>query len=82
MKGVIDLTIYYEIGNTILQKHVNTLDQLFARVMVSADDEESLFDTLQAIRTIASVKNVKGEEMIIWDTYDRIYAKYKAEKGG
>lgn len=82
MKGVIDLTIYYEIGNTILQKHVNTLDQLFARVMVSADDEESLFDTLQAIRTIASVKNVKGEEMIIWDTYDHIYAKYKAEKGG
>ena len=76
------MTIYYEIGNTILQKHVNTLDQLFARVMVSADDEESLFDTLQAIRTIASVKNIKGEEMIIWDTYDRIYAKYKAEKGG
>lgn len=76
MKGVIDLTRYYNVGDIIMQKHINTLDQLFARVMVSADSYNELFNILQAIRTSVSVKDTDGEEMIIWDTYDQIYSNF------
>lgn len=70
--GVIDLTRYYNVGDELLQKHVNTLDQLFARIMVSADDKSSLMSLIRNIRNNTSVKNVEGEEMIIWDTVDEL----------
>ena len=70
--GVIDLTRYYNEGDEILQKHVNTLDQLFARIMVSADNMEELWTTLRSIRNHVSVKNDKGEEMIIWSTFNNL----------
>lgn len=70
--GVIDLTRYYNVDDEILPKHVNTLDQLFARIMVSAPNKSSLMERLIAIREKVSVKSDKGEEMIIWDTFDSI----------
>lgn len=72
MKGVIDVTRYYKEGDEILPKHVNTLDQLFARVMVSADTEDDLKSILKDIRNKVSVKDVNGEEMIIWTTFDEV----------
>lgn len=80
MKNVIDLTCYYKEGATILQKHVNTLDQLYARVMMKADSWDELFENLQKIRNSVSIKDTEGNEMIIWDTYDQIYKNYKAGK--
>lgn len=73
--GVIDLTRYYEAGDEILPKHVNTLDQLFARIMVSADNKDELMSLIKDIRNNTSVKNVRGEEMIIWDTVDKLLKK-------
>lgn len=73
--GVIDLTRYYNEGDEIMPKHVNTLDQLFARVMVSADNKASLMSEISSIRRKTSVKNVDGEEMIIWDTVDELLKK-------
>lgn len=72
LKGVIDVTRYYKEGDEILPKHVNTLDQLFARVMVAADTEDDLIKILKNIRNKVSVKDVNGEEMIIWTTFDEI----------
>lgn len=74
--GVIDLTRYYDVGDEIIPRYVNTLDQLFARVMVTADNKDSLMVCLKSIRDAVSVKDAKGEEMIIWDTFDDIYEKY------
>ena len=80
MKNVIDLTRYYNVGDTIVPKNINTLDQLFARVMISADNYDELFEILQNIRMNVSVKDLEGNEMIIWDTYDKIYEDYKNDK--
>lgn len=74
--GVIDLTRYYNEGDEILPKYVNTLDQLFARIMVSADSKSELMSKIGRIRRKTSVKNVDGEEMIIWDTVDQLLKKY------
>lgn len=73
--GVIDLTRYYNEGDEILPKHVNTLDQLFARIMVSSSNMNNLKNILRHIREKVSVKNIDGEEMIIWDTVDELLTK-------
>jgi biotin carboxylase len=78
--GVIDLTRYYNAGDEILPKHVNTLDQLFARIMVSADNTKTLMSLLRRVREKTSVKNTDGEEMIIWDTFDSIYSHFESEQ--
>lgn len=71
--GVIDFTRYYKEGDVIEDRHVNTLDQLFGRVMVVADHKEALMELLKTIRDRVSVKDDRGEEMIIWSTFDEIY---------
>ncbi len=73
--GVIDLTRYYDVGDVILPKHANTLDQLYARVMVSTGTMEELMSLIGRIREKTSVKNISGEEMIIWDTVDELLRK-------
>lgn len=77
MSGVIDLTTYYKSGDEILPKHINTLDQLFARIMVSADSWDELWEILKKIRHTVSVKDCDGKEMIIWNTFDQIYKNHK-----
>lgn len=69
---VVNVTHFYEVGDTIVPKNINTLDQLFARIMVIGDDDATLFSTLKAIRSSVSVKDREGNEMIIWDTFDRL----------
>ncbi len=72
LKDVVDVTVYYSEGHECVPKHVNTLDQLFARVMIVSDNQESLLSSLRVVRNSVSVKNSAGEEMIIWDTFDRL----------
>lgn len=76
-KNVIDFTRYYQIGDIIGTHHLNTLDQLFARIMVVANNYDELFEVLKMIRDRVSVKDSSGHEMIIWDTFDKIYNDYK-----
>ena len=71
-KGVIDVTVYYGIGHKCIQQHINTLDQLFARVMVVADSDEELYSILKEVRNEVSVKDAEGRDLIIWDTFDRL----------
>lgn len=72
LPGVIDLTRYYNVGDEILPKHINTLDQLFARIMVSASNMDELKVLLREIRKNTSVKDINGEDMVIWDTVDKL----------
>ena len=71
-KDVVDVTVYYGCGHRCIPEHLNTLDQLFARVMIVSDTEDDLATTLQFVRNSVSVKNELGEELLIWDTVDSL----------
>ena len=72
MKPVINFLSYYNVGDTITKKHLNTLEQLFARIMVVGKDIKDIFRILDEIRNILKIKDAEGRNMIIWDTFDSI----------
>lgn len=80
ISNIVDYTHYYEIGDTITQKNQNTLDQLYARIMVVANNQNDLFITLLSIRNNLSIIDTNGKEMIIWDTFNKIYKEYGDNK--
>ena len=71
-KDVVDVTVYYGCGHKCIPDHLNTLDQLFARVMIVSDTEEELVSALQMVRNSVSVRNELGEDLLIWDTFDSL----------
>lgn len=73
MRSVINFLPYYEVGKTIMKKHLNTLDQLYARIMVLGNDKKDVFRALNEIRNTLKIKDTEGGDMIIWDTFDKIY---------
>ena len=75
LEQVIDYTHYYEIGDSIDSKKLNTLDQLFARIMIVSEDKAKMYKTLKKIRNMISVKDTNGTEMIIWTTFDKLLSK-------
>lgn len=77
-KQVVDYTQYYEIGDTVLPKNINTLDQLFARVMVVGESQEELLETLFKIRKQLAISNIEGDNMILWGTFDKLYVEQKS----
>lgn len=79
MKSVINFLPYYEVGNTITKKHLNTLDQLYARIMVLGKDIEDVFEVLKDIRNVLKIKDTEGNNMIVWDTFDKIYNDFISE---
>ena len=74
LPGVVDVTVYYGEGHECTQKHINTLDQLFARVIVVTENEEALFNTLKSIRENVKVTDRGGNILINWTTFDKLYA--------
>lgn len=79
MEGVVNFTHFYDVGDSILPKHINTLSQLFGRIMVVRNSKEELFASLKLIRDSVSVLDNNGQEMIIWDTFDKIYDDFITE---
>ena len=69
---VVDFTIYYKVGDEMTTNKLNTLDQLFARVMVVGTSKSDLFMKLKNIRNMLSVKDAEEKDMILWSTFDRI----------
>ena len=69
---VVDVTTYYHIGDEITAEKLNSLDQLYARIIVVADNESELFGVLDIIRDTLRIQDDANKEMIIWNTYDRI----------
>ena len=76
LEQVVDYTHYYEIGDSIDSKKLNTLDQLFARIMIVSGAKANMYETLKKIRNMVSVKDINGTEMIIWTTFDKLLSKY------
>lgn len=72
IEGVVNFTHFCDEGDTILPKHINTLSQLYGRVMIVRDNQEELIQGLKEIRNIISIKDTEGEDMILWDTFDKI----------
>lgn len=70
--GIVDITVYYGEGHECVPKHLNTLDQLFARVIVICDDEKELFKTIMKIRGLVKVTDNKNNDMINWTTFDKL----------
>ena len=64
---------YWKEGDTVLPKHIGTLDQLFCRIPVIVKGKDSLASIMQAIKNSLSVKDKEGNEMIIWSKFDEIY---------
>ncbi len=72
IEGVVNFTHFCDEGDTILPKHVNTLNQLYGRVMIVRDNKEDLISGLKEIRSTISVKDTEGNDMILWETFDHI----------
>ena len=73
MKNVVDVTTYYHLGDTITEEKIGSLDQLFARIIVVAESRKEMYETFYAIRHSLSIMDSDGCDMIIWDTFDKIF---------
>lgn len=71
-----NITQYWTIGETILPKHIGTLDQLLARIPIITKGKKRLSEIMMEIKQNLSVKDVNGEEMIIWSKFDDVYNSY------
>lgn len=80
MRSVVDFTHYYEIGDAITKNKINTLDQLYARIMVVGKEKTEIFKVLKEIRNTLKIKDTEGKDMIIWDTFDKIYCDFNKSK--
>ena len=81
IEGVVNFTHFCDKGDSILPKHINTLSQLYGRVMIVRDTEASLLDGLQEIREAIVIKDSEGKDMILWNTFDKLVSARKAELG-
>lgn len=73
IEGVVNFTYFCDEGDTILPKHINTLSQLYGRVMIVRNNQESLFEGLKQIRDTIMIFDKDGNDMIMWETFDNIY---------
>lgn len=71
-----DVIVYWKESDTILPKHIATLDQLLCRIPVIVKGKERLAEIMKTIKSSLSVKDKEGKEMIIWSKYDDIYNDY------
>lgn len=76
IEGIVNYTHFCDINDTILPKHINTLSQLYGRIMVVRESKAELFASLKKIRDSISVLDNKGHEMVIWDTFDKLYNNF------
>ena len=71
-----NITQYWSIGESVLPKHIGTLDQLFARIPIITKGKERLSEIMKEIKQNLSVKDSDGQEMIIWSKFDEICKDY------
>lgn len=71
LPGVVNVTQYYDIGHTCMPNHINTLDQLFARIMIVESSHEALTNKMKEIRKMVIVKDENGNDLINWTTFDK-----------
>ena len=79
MNSVVNFIHYYKIGNSITKKHLNTADQFYARIMVIGQNKKDICAAMNQIRNTLVVKDENNQDMIIWDSFDRIFGDYLKE---
>ena len=67
---------YWKEGDTVLPKHLGTLDQLFARIPIIVKGKERLLEIFKTIRASLCIKDDRQQEMIIWSRLDNIFNDY------
>lgn len=67
---------YWKPGDTILPKHIGTLDQLFCRIPVIVNGKDRLSEIIMEIMQTLSVQDTSGKDMIIWSKLDEICNDY------
>ena len=80
INGVVNFTHFCDVGDIIMEKHINTLSQLYGRVMIVRDNQDSLFEGLKEIRDAIRIKDTEDDDMILWDTFDKIYDDFICSK--
>ncbi len=70
---VVDITQYYHVHDIILPKYINTLDQLFARIIVKGDSEIELHERMKIIRNTVKIFDENGCLMNDWSGFDKKY---------
>ncbi len=58
-----DFIQYYQVGDTILPKHIGTLGQHFGRFTLIAEDQETILDAVRRITNELVIKDEKGNVM-------------------
>ena len=76
IEGVVNFTYFCEEGDTILEKHMNTLSQLYGRVMIIRNNIEKLFEGLKEIRDSIKIEDKDGNDMVMWKTFDKLYREH------
>lgn len=65
LPGVVNITQYLYVGDSVDGKYLGTLGQTFARIHVVERDKQTFLDTLKKIKSRLHVKDGNGEEMIV-----------------
>lgn len=67
---------YWHEGDVIEEKHIGTLDQLFARISVIVKGQKELSELITDIIKTISIKDTEGKEMVITSKLKSIYSDY------
>lgn len=76
LKNINTFTQYWYEGETVLEKHIGTLDQLFARVSVIVKGKKELAEFIRCLIETLSIKDENGNEMFITSKLLDIYNDY------
>ena len=69
MSEVVDITQYYQVGQTVEEKDIGNVGQMFARLTVIGKTRESVADTISKIEERLHIIDENGNEMFI-KTFD------------
>lgn len=76
LQVVNSFTQYYHEGDVIEQKHIGTLDQLFARISVIVKSKKELSDFIDQMVKSVRIEDENGQQMFITSKLENIHTDY------
>ena len=65
IRDVVKFTQYYQIGEEMPERLLGTLGQTFARIHIVSQDLKALSETVEKVKTVIKVFDVKGNPMLL-----------------
>ncbi len=65
IRDVVKFTQYYQIGEEMPERLLGTLGQTFARIHIVSQDLKALSETVEKVKTVIKVFDVKGNSMLL-----------------